>query len=446
MCIVERLATKRARQVPLILQVALLSISGAASQGYVWGQSAPAKTTDNSTKSADSAGAIGFSIESEMLTYRALESNSEAVGCDIAAYLNGGVANFVHPPAGTVCAVNAGANGKASVIIVPFDRNAFDEFHIWRADMGIMRELRARAATFCASSSTVLQVNQRGAGALADLTPAGSALTLAQNLLGAMSSETTTSPVSGTIQDQAFMDGVARQLRNLRVPVLMPNTLGPNSLTVADSSRSPFLASLDQLFQARTCLEGQEPKSDAKISIDKLIVDIDTYLKSLTPDTAVKPAPPAPAKAADGSAATPAAGGTAPAPTPAATPSTSPTHLMSVLAADGLAQKLGVDPSTGLLPDNGAWQHILLLKALESGGAVTKIANILGTRIRYSGGAVGTYALFTFDGELECSGNVYDYGGSVPAESFQTRMRHFNPDPAKQAIFQSGGCNAPAKH
>jgi hypothetical protein len=118
---------------------------------------------------------------------------------------------------------------------------------------------------------------------------------------------------------------------------------------------------------------------------------------------------------------------------------------MAVLAADGLAQKLGVDPATGLLPDNGAWRHVLLLKALESGGAITKTANIFGTRIRYSGGSVGTYALFTLDGELECSGTVYDYGGPIPAEKFQQGMRRYNPEPAKQFIFQRGSCRVPAK-
>jgi len=113
---------------------------------------------------------------------------------------------------------------------------------------------------------------------------------------------------------------------------------------------------------------------------------------------------------------------------------------MSVLSADSLAQKLGVNPDTGLLPDNGSTQHILLLKALESGGAIEKQSNILGTKIRYSGGSVGTYALFTMDGDLECSGNVYEYGGSFPAKDFQKGLRDYVPDPGKQFIFQRGSC------
>ncbi|MGA3018206.1 MAG: hypothetical protein ABSF62_13900 [Bryobacteraceae bacterium] len=384
-----------------------------------------------------------------MLTYRALESNSEAVACDIAAYLNGGSADFKNPPAGAVCAVNAGANSKASVIIAPFDRSAFDDFHLWRGDMGIMNELRTRAATYC-PASPVIQVTERGAAAATaassalSLTPAGSALSLAQTVLGIMSSETSTSPVGGTIEDQAFMDGVARQLRTLSVRVLMPAVYGPYSLNVMDASRSPFLSSLDKLLQARLCLEGQEAKSDAKASIDKLIAEMDAYLATLGGSTAAaaKPAASPSSGRGGGSAATQSSGAAAPANTPASSPS----HLMAVLSADGLAQKLGVEPATGLLPDNGAWQHVLLIKALESGGAITKKANILGTKLRYSGGSVGTFALFTMDGELECSGNVYDYGGSVPAERFQQELRHFTPDPAKQYISLRGGCHVPVKH
>jgi hypothetical protein len=105
-----------------------------------------------------------------------------------------------------------------------------------------------------------------------------------------------------------------------------------------------------------------------------------------------------------------------------------------------LARALGVDPATGKLPENGVSQHILLLKALESGGSVTRNTNVLGTKVRFSGGFVGTYALFTTAGDLECSGNVYDFGGSIKAKNFQRDADKFKPDPSKQMIFQRGSC------
>ena len=87
-----------------------------------------------------------------------------------------------------------------------------------------------------------------------------------------------------------------------------------------------------------------------------------------------------------------------------------------------------------------------MLKALESGGAITKKSNIFGSKMRYSGGSVATYALFSMDGELECSGNVYEYGGSVSAEAFQEGLRNYVPDPSKQYIFQRGSCRTLTTH
>jgi hypothetical protein len=464
MVIVNNCASSITHRVFFMGQLALLLICGAASSDSLWAQKEPAKSasTDNtSTKGQDGASGLGFSIESEMLTYRALESDSEAVACDIAAYLSGGTADFNKAPAGEICTVNAGTNSNASVIIVPFDRTAFDDFRLWRADMETMNELRKRAATYC-PASPVGEVKQRGAsppsakhpvsaaGSALSLTPAGSALSLAQSALALMSSEASTSPVGGTIEDQAFMDGVARELRSLSVRVLMPTIYGPYSLTLTDESQSPFLSNLDKLFLARTCLEEQKDKpeetqtrSNAKTGIDKLIADIDAYLATLggRAPAAARTNAPSPSKSGDGCTGTQACGGTS----TAAPPASSPSHLMALLSADGLAQKVGVDPATGLLPDNAAWQHILLLKALESGGAIQKKSSILATKIRYSGGSIGTYALFSMDGELECSGNVYDYGGSIPAEKFKEELRHYKPDPAAQFIFQRGGCRALVK-
>jgi hypothetical protein len=254
---------------------------------------------------------------------------------------------------------------------------------------------------------------------------------MAQTALAVLASDESTSAVGGNIQDQAFMDGVARQLRSLRVAVVMPSAYAPFSLDPLDETRSPFLAGVNKLQDARTCLSGllAKPDTQNKGTITDTMTEIDNFLTTLgggapsAPETAKPPA-------------TPAKPPTAP---PAATP-----HLLAVLAADGLAQKLGVTPTTGKLPDNGATIHLLLLKALESGGTVEKVSNILGTRIRYSGGAVGTYALFHLDGALECSGDVYDYAGSVPARNFAAQVSTTRSDPAKQVVFQRGSCTAAA--
>src|ERR1035438_9953407 len=59
----------------------------------------PAASTSNT--------ASGFSIETEMLTYRALEPNGEAIACDIAAYLYGTKPDFKSLPQGAICNVGS---------------------------------------------------------------------------------------------------------------------------------------------------------------------------------------------------------------------------------------------------------------------------------------------------------------------------------------------------
>src|SRR6202051_3480325 len=75
---------------------------------------------------------VGFSIESEMLTYRALETNSEAIACDVAAFLNGTTAKVTNPPPGAVCDVGAAGSRIVTIVLLPFDKSAFADFQMWR--------------------------------------------------------------------------------------------------------------------------------------------------------------------------------------------------------------------------------------------------------------------------------------------------------------------------
>jgi hypothetical protein len=58
----------------------------------------------------------------------------------------------------------------------------------------------------------------------------------------------------------------------------------------------------------------------------------------------------------------------------------------------------------------------------------------------YSGGSVGTYALFNLGGQLECSGNVYDYAGPIASGNFQKNLTSYKPNPGDEVIFQRGSC------
>ena len=254
----DGLASLKATLYPALRCWILLAI-GLFSSSFALAQSAPAKA--GATAASSSGG--DFSIETEMLTYSALESNSEAVACDVAAYVNKTSANFSNPPAGTVCSVNAG-NTAATVLILPFDRSEFSDFQIWRADMAAMSQLRTRAEVSfqCPKGARTRGATASTAGSIAaSLSPYGA---MAETALGMMATEESATSVVGTIQDQALMDGVARQLRSLRVKVLMPSAYTSFGFIADDEAHSPFMTNLDKLIDARACLADLAATDDAK--------------------------------------------------------------------------------------------------------------------------------------------------------------------------------------
>jgi hypothetical protein len=447
-----------ARILALLLTLPWISMPG-------WAQSAPAKSASAANSgSPDGGPRLGFSIESEMLTYRALEANSEAVACDVAAFLNGTIADFSHPPTGAICDVG-GAASKSGVIIAPFDRTLFDAFQFWRAKMEVMRELQSRAIPYKCESAPLAIAGRgssggggkSGGGAAAagavksalDLTPIGAALQLSESVLGMFAQTPVNTAVAGTIEDQAFIDGVARELRSLNVPVLAPATYPPFGFSPVDVESSPFLVGINRLIGTRICLADKEAAAELgpvdKALVRGLLGDIAAYMAGFGGALS--------SMSADGSAAggpskttSDKSGGSGKPEAPTAVGMSAITPLMTMLAGDDLARTLRVDPKTGQVPATTPWRHVLLLKALESGGTVESKSNIFGARVRYSGGSVGTYAMFSLDGRLECSGNVYEFGGSIPAESFQRDLRNYRPDPQSQFIFSRGGCHASAEH
>jgi hypothetical protein len=309
---------------------------------------------------------------------------------------------------------------------------------MWRDDMAKMERLKHKAGLFgCLTGEQSKGAVTTAANSALMLTPAGPMLNAAQGVLGLLASEEATSPVTGTIQDQAFMNSVGRQLRALKVPVIMPAGYSPHSLEPLDYKSSPFLNNLYRVLDAEGCLNGLKTNGagdnqNRKDAISEAISEIDKFRSMF--DDVVGSESNSTKNPADGTDKT---AGTLPATASSVAPAVSSNHLIAVLFADGLARALDVDPDTGKPQENGVTQHVLLLKALESGGSVTRHTNVLGTKVRYSGGFVGTYALFTTDGALECSGNVSDFEGSIKAKNLEREMRKpFNPDPSGQILFQ----------
>jgi hypothetical protein len=405
------------------------------------------QSSSSASKGGDTEGSgLGFSIETEMLTYKSLEANSEAIACDIARRLFNGELGPSSPTA--PCTIQSGKTSAVGVVIVSSSSSASSDFLLWRADMASMNSLEAIGNKVCTAAPSSGTSQSRGAptaagaaaAAVSSLTPAGQILPIAQGVIGMFASNESVSPVTGTIHDQALMNGVARQLKALGISVLVPDIYNPFDLGGVDTTTSPYLSNLGKLIDTRSCLQAKkDPAAKGPDEVSDAIASIDAFLGKLTggvtPSNAASPG--AGGRAASTPATTPASTTTPAA--AAAPPTENVSHLDSVLAADGLARAIGVGMDGTLAPDS-MWQHILWLKALESGGSVAKQGNILGNKTRYSGGAVSTYSLFNFDGNLDCSGNVYDYEGSVLTKNFSSVFRQQVSDPTNQLSFVHGSC------
>jgi hypothetical protein len=337
---------------------------------------------------SDSGGAapikLGFAIESEMFTYSAMDAEGAAVACNIAQNLGAADAK---------CVSKGSMSNAPGVVIVGGDSDVMDEFQLWRADISTMDILTARASHYCPKAS------QRGLlSTVMGMFPESEALGLAKALF---TTTTVKTPVQGNILDQTMMNDIAGHLRALGVPIIVPDTYAPHSLVTINQARSPFIAKFMALETTRACLDekpaaGAAPatpsaQDQAMAEQDKksIAAAIDAFLDSLTkPNVAAKPKLELP-----GVSAAPEV------------PTIS--HLDAVMRADGLAQELGFAADSNAA-ENSPWD-VLWLKALESGGDVVASDNLIkGSKVTYTGGSVGTFALFHLNGELECSGVFFN--------------------------------------
>jgi hypothetical protein len=370
-----------------------------------------------------------FSIETEMFTYKAVQENSEVIACDIARYLFQG--EVVEAPVGShaPCAISNAAQSTPGILIVSSDSSLMSDFQLWRADMATMSALEARATNVCVAEAKnengepapaqPPHMKSRGLGGavagLAQITPQGQAIGAA---LALFSSSQTVNSVVGTVENPALINEVARELRSLNVQVLVPELYNPGSLGPADYSDSPYLQNLENFNTAyEKCAKvkaGYAENAPEAASIDSLIGSMDGFLKGVM-------AGPAPAASADDQAD--------------ATNASS--HFAAIFTADEVAKQMGFT-GNGASGASPTWQHVLWLKALESGGSVDRQSNLFGTKVTFGGGAVDTYSVFRLNGRLVCSGNVYNFQSPVRTKDLQKTFRAMPIDnPAHPSILRS---------
>jgi len=371
---------------------------------------------------ASNANPEGFAIESEMLTYTAMDSEGTALACGIGR--NVGAAD-------SGCNPQAISGPPVGVVVVAGDSSALSEFQLWRTDISTMDMLTLRANHYCAPGAGTRAATTLG-GTILSMFPESQAAEFAASLLSATAE---TSPLAGNILDRTLVDDVAGHLRALGIDVVIPDNYMPYSLTAIDANHSPFLNKYVALIKARECVAPKgnadaapaaEPgaagtgEADAHAEADKhaITAAIDSFLKSLTePDVFDVPKPP------------PGAPPVAQAPVIS--------HLNAVLRADGLAQELDAASPDARSGANGIW-YVLSLTALESGGTLMKSGNgITGTKTSYSGGAVGTYALFHLNGNIACSGVFFNYEPPTLTSKIPDLLK--TPDLAGGKLV--GGCH-----
>jgi len=374
----------------------------------------------------------GFSIETEMLTYSSMQSESRTIACEMARFRN---------LAGQDCKpTTTSPDQPTGIVILTSDSTLFADFQLWSAEMATIANLESAAAHDCPGASPEM-LTTGSAGLGLSLTPAGQALGLMQALLA---SNEETSAVRGNVGDQALASAIARQLRSYQISVLVPDLYMPFSLAEIDTKGSPFLQGVGELYgDSRTCREqasasGRDASAHARSQITGDAID--SFLAAVLGG---QPAPqkqqqsaPAGSDSGQPPSANPGEPGAAPRPAPPAKPDQPPapgrqnspgasSPLISILRGDGLARALrGPGASASPAIRNPLFQHVLWIKALESGGSVSKSGNALfGTKLHFSGGSVVTYALFNLNGELECSGTLYDFSGPLRPNGVKDVLR-----------------------
>jgi hypothetical protein len=396
----------------------------AVAAGYAAPPETPSPAAAPGASSAQPSN-TGFAIESEMLTYSAMDADGAAVACNVARNLGA---------ADDKCAPRA-MNNSPGVVIVTGDSSALAEFQLWRGDISTMDILTRRANQYCPQQS------QRGLISSIESALSGFPVSQAMSVAKALFTTTSvTTLLGGNILDQTLMNDAAGHLRATGVQVVIPDTYMPHSLVTINEARSPFLSKFLALMSARGCVDvkpGDEGAEAAKpatgaagtnrqseIAADRdkrsIAAAIDEFLQTLTELEAPAAMPVAPQGA------------------PQAPHAPAISHLNAVMRADGLAQEMGFDTANPTAGDNSPWT-VLWLKALESGGDEVASDNLIkGSKTNYTGGTVGTYALFRLNGELECSGAVYDLAGPVVLADIPKFVDASQTAPPARLV---GGCN-----
>lgn len=200
--------------------------------------SSPSTTPASSSQAGGGTGGGGgspgtYSIEGEIFAYKSLQSNGKAIAQDVATLI---------PP----------STSRPGIVIVPSASVILPAFQLWRSNMLVIHNfLDQTDATFQSAKKApcpTQNIPKLAPSFEAYATGVTQAVGVIQSILGLFASSQTVTDFSGTIQDQALIGAVARELRSNQVRVLAPDIYAPWMIDVATPPDSPFVSQLAKLI------------------------------------------------------------------------------------------------------------------------------------------------------------------------------------------------------
>jgi hypothetical protein len=231
---------------------ALINVSPISAQAPPSGNTPSGPPSSGAAVPQASVGAQTYSVEGDILGYRALQSDGEAIACDAAFAMPGGSAPVNANKAGvvqTACAVDLDLSG-ANVLVLSSADQTVANYQMWRLAIVSMDALSTEAAALVPTPA----VGGGGRSFSGVETAISSTLAIIQTIGSFFATNESVAGIQGTPQDLPLVDIVSRQLRVMGANVYAPGTFSPFALSGLDYTKSPFLARFQAIQTTRSQL------------------------------------------------------------------------------------------------------------------------------------------------------------------------------------------------
>lgn len=180
-----------------------------------------------------------YSIEAEILAYKSLALNSDAISVEVAGLVS-----------------SPGAAG--GVVIVPSVSTILPSFQLWRSNMLLVQSF-IRQAHVILSDTNGCPVQTPRTGNLPSFeiyaTAVQTGVSTIQSILSLFATNQGVTEFAGTIQDQALITAVARRLRTQGRRVLTPDVFAPLTIAPIEGNQFPFIILFTKLVDVHSRLQ-----------------------------------------------------------------------------------------------------------------------------------------------------------------------------------------------